>query len=134
MKSKLVKNKKMNNEVFKLRQKVMDIIYDLKKDLDLPRITVRITDNNGAILGVGTMNEKVAIWITDLAFSYSYKKLYHVVAHEIGHAVYKLEHDEDCPLMKATVNKGISKKKILEVLKKAERNKNKSKKQELLVA
>lgn len=36
--------------------------------------------------------------------------------------------------MKATVNKGISKKKILGALKKAEKNKNKSKIQELLVA
>lgn len=58
MKSKLVKNKNMNNEVYKLRRKVINIIYDLKKDLDLPRIIVRITDNNGNILGVGTMNEK----------------------------------------------------------------------------
>lgn len=111
-----VKNHKMNNEVYLLKKKVIEIIHELKKEISLPRITVRIGKGVADYtLGVARMGDNV-IWVTDLTFKKE-EKLFHVVAHEIGHAVFKKAHDENCPLMKATVGEPASKEQIIKILK-----------------
>ena len=38
------KNRKMNDETYKLRRSVMDIIYEFKNKYNIPRQTIRIVD------------------------------------------------------------------------------------------
>lgn len=112
---KSLKNKKMNNATFKQRREVMNIIYELKKHIDLPRIEVRVTENdseNHRLLGMGTMNKDTIIWICENSFK-DKKVLKHVVTHEIGHAVFKLNHNKRCPVMKAIMDRPATNKEIL---------------------
>jgi hypothetical protein len=101
------KNKKMSPEVYKLRREAMDFIYEANELVDLPRITIRITDidkNFPAkknVIGTGRMNQDI-IWITERAITQKNCDLRTLVFHELLHAVYGVEHDESCPLMKAT--------------------------------
>jgi hypothetical protein len=100
--TKLVKNKKMNQDTYKLRREVMELIYEAKALTSgkLPRIEVRIADKDTSILGVATVGGNV-IWITDGAIKQAKYDLRTVVYHEIVHAVYGVRHIETCPLMKA---------------------------------
>jgi|TARA_R100001163_G_C5031034_1_gene171234 hypothetical protein len=120
MNTKKIKNFKMNNEVYKLRRQVINLIYEAKNfGIDLPRIDVRIgTAKKGheQILGVGRMSDK-KIWITEKAINHSTNYLRHVVFHEIGHAVFGLNHREDCPLMCSELDKPVTKKQALSILK-----------------
>jgi hypothetical protein len=101
-----IKNFKMNNEVYQLRRKVIDILYQAKDfDIKLPRINVRIgtaTEKHKNVLGVGGMKN---IWITEEAISKGYAYLLHVVLHELCHSVYNLPHDEKCELMSSKLGK-----------------------------
>lgn len=120
-------NKKMNPEVYAMRRKVIEIIYELKKHLDLPRIEVRITDNpEDTVIGMGTMCEATTIWIVERATEFPYESLRHLVGHEIGHAVFKLDHSDKCPLMKQGLSmvKPASLETIVKVLSKAGKKKN----------
>jgi hypothetical protein len=45
-KSKQLKNKDMNNEVYALRRRVMNFIYEARELAELPRVEVRITDSD----------------------------------------------------------------------------------------
>lgn len=109
----------MNADTYALRRKVIDIIYLLKNHLDLPRIEVRITDTpHDETLAIGTMDHTSVIWVTEKAVNMEYAELLHIVAHEIGHAVYKKKHNEKCPLMAPVLNKPCSLEKIIQVLKK----------------
>lgn len=115
--------KLMSKDVYALRRAVMHIIYDLRKDIDLPRLRVRICDNykceHGNLGGVGHDNQ---IWITDHALNNPPEILYHVVAHEIGHAVFNLPHDESCPLMTPYYGKNPpSRQTIVEILSRLKR-------------
>lgn len=110
-KSNLLTNKRMNNTVYQLKRDVINIIYDLKRLIDLPRITVRITDSSRDCLGLARLNDNI-IWIPENTFNTKY--LYQVVLHEILHAVYGIEHDESCLLM-CPVVKTISNSKALEI-------------------
>jgi len=97
----------MNKEVYALRRKVMNIIYDLKKAVPtLPRVEVRIGNhvNDKRVLGQARMTE-CQIWITETATNMNADELRHIVAHELGHAVLGLEHDDKCPLMRPTLAK-----------------------------
>jgi hypothetical protein len=120
MNTKKIKNFKMNDEVYKLRRQVINLIYEAKNfGIDLPRIDVRIgTAKKGheQILGVGRMSDK-KIWITEKAINHSTNYLRHVVFHEIGHAVFGLNHREDCPLMCSELDKPVTKKQALSILK-----------------
>jgi len=120
MNTKKIKNFKMNDEVYKLRRQVINLIYEAKNyRIDLPRIDVRIgTAKKGheQILGVGRMSDK-KIWITEKAINHSTNYLRHVVFHEIGHAVFGLNHREDCPLMCSELDKPVTKKQALSILK-----------------
>ena len=100
-------NKKMNSDVYKLRRKVIDIIYDAKKLVNLPRIDVRIYNNhkeNKHVLGVGRMKGNI-IWIDEDTLKMPDDEIRSVVLHEILHAVLGIDHIDKCPLMSPTHQK-----------------------------
>ena len=106
MKTKEIKNHKMNDFTYKLRRQVINILYEARnRGIKLPRVNVRIgesTHNYPNVLGVGG---RLNIWITEKAINRGDDYLCHVVLHEIGHAVFNLEHDSKCPLMAPTLSK-----------------------------
>tara|TARA_R100000084_G_scaffold85300_1_gene40285 strand:- start:66 stop:497 length:432 start_codon:yes stop_codon:yes gene_type:complete len=124
MNTKYIKNDKMNKDTYKLRSRVMELIYEaLDYGIKLPRINVRIgqpTKGNENTLGVGGQKW---IWITRNAMNKSTDKalstdyLRHVVFHEIGHAVFNLPHNEKCPLMASTLSSPCTRTQALEILK-----------------
>jgi hypothetical protein len=120
MNTKKIKNNKMNKDTYAKRRKVIDLIYEAKNfGIDLPRIDVRIgTAKKGheQVLGVGRMSDK-KIWITEKAINQNTNYLRHVVFHEIGHAVFGLNHREDCPLMCSELDKPVTKQQALSILK-----------------
>ena len=95
----------MNDETYKLRKAAMKYIYmakDLlkKNGIDMPRISIRITDTtpeNHQILGSALMNKKY-IWIPAKSIEGKYD-LHEIVFHELLHAVYGVRHDESDLLM-----------------------------------
>lgn len=96
------KNKKMNNETYALRRKVIEIIYAIKKEVELPRIEVRITENNSdGILGSARTGHNV-IWIPESTILDA--SLFHIVAHEIGHAAFGAAHNDKCKLMRPSLS------------------------------
>ena len=105
MRIKQIKNFDMNDEVYKLRRQVINLIYEVKKEfLSFPRIEVRIGEaRNHNVLGVAKLS-KNQIWITDRVLNMSEDALRNVVFHEIVHAVTGFGHDEKCPLMKSTMD------------------------------
>lgn len=93
-KTSLLKNKTMDNNVYKLRRKVIEFIHEAKVIYpDLPRITVRIAENDRNIAAVGRMGKNI-IWITE-----NFVANRGVVFHEICHAVFSQNHVKGCPLM-----------------------------------
>ncbi len=98
----------MNNDVYKLRRQVIDLIYEAKRGgVKLPRIEVRIGEQSSIryrnVLGCARMSGN-QMWITKSAIDLGTDILRNIVFHEIAHAVYGTEHDENCPLMGATLN------------------------------
>jgi hypothetical protein len=121
-KTKMVKNKEMNEATYKLRRRVMELIYEIKDLADIPRVEVRITDDHERVLGLGTMSGTPVIWITERAITASDFDLRTVVYHEVLHAVFHIKHDEKCPLMKAThspLSKGEAQKHFMKWVKRA---------------
>lgn len=112
MRCKALANKEMGQEVYNMRRKVIDIIYLLKRKAALPRINVRITDSHEKYLAMGTMGGEPCVWITEEAVNLTSAQLLHIVAHEIGHAVFKLSHDETCPIMASVLHKPASMEEI----------------------
>lgn len=111
-------DKKMNDKTYLLRREVINIIYKIKKTIpNLPRVDVRIMDSKGCagLAGLGSNGIRINL-------DYCKNSLFQVVAHEIGHAVYSLQHDEKCPLMASGTGAlnphKISQKLALEILKK----------------
>ena len=102
MKTKKIKNFKMNDEVYKLRRQVIELIYEAKRGgLNLPRISVRIGEQKAKhknVLGCAKMNGN-QMWITKDAIDLGMDTLRNIVFHEIGHAVFNIAHNEKCPLM-----------------------------------
>jgi len=122
MKVAQIKNFKMNDEVYKLRRQVINLIYEVKKEfLSFPRIEVRIGEaRNHNVLGVAKLSRK-QIWITKRAVDMSEDALRNIVYHEVVHAVTGFGHDEKCPLMKSSLdgyllNKNECMKKLKEYL------------------
>ena len=111
------KNLKMDDKVYKLRRQVIDLIYEAKEVVDLPRITVRVTDDHKTMLACATLSKNV-MWVTTRVLKGSWD-LRMVIYHEIAHAVYGTQHDENCKLMKANLNKTerMSKKQAQKILK-----------------
>ncbi len=110
-------NSKMNDHIYRLRREVIDLIYEARDVVSLPRITVRITENHETMLGCARMNDNI-LWITRRAIS-AYD-LRAIVYHEIAHAVFGAEHNESCPLMKSI--RGKDEKLSKEFCQKALRN------------
>jgi hypothetical protein len=105
-KTTLLKNKQMNPGVYKLRREVISLVCEAKKLIpSLPRITVRVTEDDSKILGVGRMHQNI-IWITS-----SFVASRAVVFHEILHAVFGQEHKSGCPLMAPQIDPNLSRKK-----------------------
>lgn len=89
-----MQNKRMNNDVYKLRRQVINIIYRVKRLVpDLPRIEVRVCEDHEKYAGVAIMGKR------QIFISESFVASVPVVLHEILHAVYGQEHVEGCPLM-----------------------------------
>jgi hypothetical protein len=108
-----MKNKRMNNEVYQLRRKVMNFIYEARDMAGdkFRRIDVRITEgkHNKKVLACAWM-ENDAIWVDEnTAADKSEDDLRQTVFHELLHALLGVEHDEKCPLMRS-VHKSISRK------------------------
>jgi len=112
MKSSMGKNLKAkgNQRTYDLRTLCMNHIYEAKNILrevgvQLPRITIRVTDNSGEGDAIGqAVLLSNCIWISEKALK-SYKaNLREVVYHEIVHAVTGFAHDDKCPLMSPCIN------------------------------
>jgi len=105
MKVSQIKNHKMNDITYKKRRRVIDLIYEVKKEIkDLPRIEVRIGEaRKKNVLGVAMLKD-CKIWITDDAINMGDDALRNVVFHEIVHAVTGFGHDDKCPLMKPNLD------------------------------
>ena len=113
MKTKQIKNFKMNDAVYKLRRKVIDLIYEVKSEIkSLPRIEVRIGEaRNHRTLGVAALKD-LKIWITKDAIDLGPDALRNIVFHEIVHAVSGFGHDEKCSLMQPTLKTILNKKDL----------------------
>ena len=112
MKTKQIKNFIMNNETYKLRHKVVTLLYEIKREVEnFPRIEVRIGEaRNHNVLGVAQLKDK-KIWITKRAVDMSEDALRNIVYHEVVHAVTGFGHDEKCPLMKSSMDGNLLNKK-----------------------
>lgn len=114
-----MKNKEMNKETYALRKQVMALIYEIKEFAEIPRISVRVTENDGCVLGRARLN-RGEIWIAEKSIKgYDLRT---IVYHEIVHAVYGAEHDESCPLMKSVyspLTKAQAKKHFLKYAKRS---------------
>ena len=120
MKTKEIKNFIMNNETYKLRHKVVTLLYEIKREVkNFPRIEVRIGEaRNHNVLGVAQLKDK-KIWITKRAVDMSEDALRNIVYHEVVHAVTGFGHDDLCPLMKPTLdNYFLNKDQCMKYLKK----------------
>jgi len=119
MKTKKIKNFKMNNDVYKLRRQVIDLIYEAKRGgVNLPRIAVRVgeqTAKHKNVLGCAKISGN-QMWITKDAIDLGLDTLRNIVFHEIAHAVYGTQHDESCPLMSAEVGTILNKEDCLKHL------------------
>jgi len=97
--SKSLRNLKMNDEVYALRRKVVDLIYEAKKMVPLPRIEIKVTEDDPKILGQAVLSSN-KIWISQkVVKNYDLRS---IVWHELVHAVLGVGHDEKCPLMAST--------------------------------
>lgn len=107
---KTVTNREMCADTYTLRRKVMDYIYRARDvirnsglNINFPRVTVRIVDitlgdaEDKQILGIGTMDDSVIIWIPASSIC-DRVNLQQLVYHELGHAVFNIGHIND-PLM-----------------------------------
>ena len=119
MKTKKIKNFKMNDAVYKLRRQVIDLIYEAKRGgVNLPRIAVRVgeqTAKHKNVLGCAKISGN-QMWITKDAIDLGLDTLRNIVFHEIAHAVYGTQHDERCPLMSAEVGTILNKEDCLKHL------------------
>ena len=82
----------------------MNYIYEAKALLNgnMKRVEVRITDcDNPRTLGTASMGDCV-VWIP--ASTVIDNRCRQVVFHELLHALFAIEHDDNCPLMSAICN------------------------------
>ena len=115
----------MSDDVYKLRTQVINLIREAKRGgVNLPRIAVRIGEQKAKhknVLGIATMNGN-QMWITKDAIDLGLDVLRNVVFHEIGHAVFNLEHNNKCPLMESRQNTVLNKEDCLKHLIKYQSN------------
>ena len=114
------KNLKMNDATYALRREVMNVIYEVKNLVNLPRIEVRINERpkKGNSIGLAYLNANV-IFIPEHLFTNHPKYVFEVVLHEIVHAATGFGHDEKCPLMGSCIgNKPMKKGEAIKVFRK----------------
>ena len=106
-------NKKMSPEVFKLRRKVIDIIHDAKRLTDLPRVNVRVTEDNKKHLATAlTGKDAYVIWIPEPTFGkYTDNDLKFIIFHELLHTIYGIPH-KDKGIMQPKMQTGHSSKEL----------------------
>jgi hypothetical protein len=101
-----LKNLKMNDNTYALRRKVIELVYEARRMVKLPRIEVRITEDDPMILGQAVLKSN-QIWISQkVVKDYDLRA---IVWHEIIHAVLGVGHDEKCPLMASTYKRALPK-------------------------
>ena len=89
---------KMDADVYKLRRKVINVLYDLKRDgFDLPRIEVRIVKDCKDAMAYAYIGKNIIH--VDMYWLLKFKDTKLLVMHEIGHAVFGLGRIEGCTLM-----------------------------------
>tara|TARA_R110000868_G_scaffold6_2_gene47 strand:+ start:243 stop:644 length:402 start_codon:yes stop_codon:yes gene_type:complete len=117
MQTKEIRNFKMNDEVYSLRRKVIDMIYEVKNHMrDLPRVEVRIGEARCEnVLGLASRGRR-QLWITKKAIDMSEDALRNIVYHELVHAVFGFRHDDKCPLMQPTLKTILNKEDCLKHL------------------
>ena len=100
------KNLKMNDDTYALRRQVMDVIYEVKNLVNLPRIEVRINERPkvGNSIGLAYLGANV-IFIPEHLFAKYPAYVFEVVLHEIVHAATGFGHDDKCPLMGPSIGK-----------------------------
>jgi uncharacterized protein YjaZ len=103
--SRILVNKRMNNDVYALRRQVIDLIYEAKRLVggNLPRVDVRVTEDKGRTMGCAAMGQCI-IWITE-----SFVASRSTVFHEILHAVKAQPHVVGCPLMASHISPNLEK-------------------------
>ena len=119
MTTKGFKNKKMNEDVYAERRIVMEYIYKAKNLLKkhgiaMARVDVRIATREAGENAVGKarMRDNI-IWMpSDYLRS---RFTYQVVLHELCHALWGIEHNNDCLLMHPNVQYTLSNKKAEEL-------------------
>ena len=80
---------------FDKRRQVMDIIYKARRIyLNAPRVEVKIITKEGGLAWLGQNIIAIGEDVAD-------EVLVHVVLHELCHTWFKLQHNEDCLLMRA---------------------------------
>ena len=105
-----IQSKRMSDEVYKMRREIIDIIYRVKKLVpNMPRISVRVADNDDEVLGCATMGGR-EMWITERSTSDLA-----VVLHEILHAWKGIEHDDNCKLMHPNKQLRVSDKELMDI-------------------
>ena len=117
MQTKEIRNFKMNDEVYSLRRKVIDMIYEVKNHMrDLPRVEVRIGEARCEnVLGLASRGRR-QLWITKEAIDMSEDALRNIVYHELVHAIFGFRHDDKCPLMQPTLKTILNKEDCLKHL------------------
>lgn len=109
------RNYKMNDEVYKLRRQVIDLIYEVKAVYDIPRIDVRIGESKScSTLGIARLNNNI-IWIAEYTINKGIDFLRNVVYHELLHTIYGVEHNENCPLMQSRLENILTKQECLDI-------------------
>ena len=120
MKTKQIKNFDMNDNTYKMRRQVINMLYEIKREVkNFPIIEVRIGEaRDHKVLGVAQLKDK-KIWITKRAVEMNEDALRNIVYHEVVHAVTGFGHDDLCPLMKPTLdNYFLNKDQCMKYLKK----------------
>lgn len=119
-----LKNRRMNDDTYKLRRKVIEDIYAVNDVLrsngkdKMPRVDVRIVDHNGrpeSVLGVADIGN-CTIWIPAKTLNESDIYRYNVVVHELLHAVYSIMHDDSCPLMSPFLSSPLTREEVNAVM------------------
>ena len=88
-----------NLDDLELKRRCERIIYRCRQIVpSLPRIRLYIAKSRGDVLGVGRVGEYV-VWISEEMRGQSDASLRQLIVHELGHAVFGLEHDKRCPVM-----------------------------------
>lgn len=118
-KTKGFKNNRMNDKTYAERRIVMDFIYQAKKllrenGMDMARVDVRIAtrEDGETAVGKARMRDNI-IWMPSDYLNSRFT--YQVVLHELCHALWGIEHDNNCALMHPNVQVTLSNSKAEEL-------------------